>query len=360
MAVSKRLRYEVLRRDNHTCRYCGAAAPDVKLTVDHVVPQALGGSDEPSNLVTACEACNSGKTSVPADAPIVASVADDALRWAEAMKKAAEMAHADHQARLDYREAFRAAWDDWSYGPDHDKKPLPLPDGWAGSLDSMREAGLPDWELSEAVTAAMSAQKVTPANTFRYFCGICWKKVRALQAQAQDLVQSSVSATRDVDVAADEIAREWLVAYKQRCTEKDVPYKDEWDASSLERISNLAAPLLRQGYAYDRVMKAAQKAGSRFNMAIQDFLGGLGDLEFDAMAAWLGKWVEVDVDSPLYKSDVPAPDAWQDFRATFSKAVASGLADEVILKACVKAGEDQWPLSCFLGPDAIIRVSADK
>ena len=28
MAVSKRLRYEILRRDNHTCRYCGASAPD--------------------------------------------------------------------------------------------------------------------------------------------------------------------------------------------------------------------------------------------------------------------------------------------------------------------------------------------
>ena len=38
MAVSKRTRYEVLRRDNHACRYCGASAPDAKLTVDHVLP----------------------------------------------------------------------------------------------------------------------------------------------------------------------------------------------------------------------------------------------------------------------------------------------------------------------------------
>lgn len=28
MAVSKRTRYEVLRRDNHACRYCGARAPE--------------------------------------------------------------------------------------------------------------------------------------------------------------------------------------------------------------------------------------------------------------------------------------------------------------------------------------------
>ncbi len=63
MAVSKRLRYEILRRDNHTCRYCGAAAPDVPLRVDHVTPVALGGSDKPENLVTSCEPCNSGKSS---------------------------------------------------------------------------------------------------------------------------------------------------------------------------------------------------------------------------------------------------------------------------------------------------------
>lgn len=63
MAVSKRLRYEVLRRDSHTCRYCGASAPDVLLRVDHVTPVALGGTDTPENLVTACDPCNSGKSS---------------------------------------------------------------------------------------------------------------------------------------------------------------------------------------------------------------------------------------------------------------------------------------------------------
>lgn len=64
MAVSKRLRYEILRRDNHTCRYCGAAAPEATLVVDHYIPVVVGGATVPSNLVTACEPCNSGKSSV--------------------------------------------------------------------------------------------------------------------------------------------------------------------------------------------------------------------------------------------------------------------------------------------------------
>jgi 5-methylcytosine-specific restriction endonuclease McrA len=32
--IPRRLRFEILRRDGHTCRYCGAQAPDVPLTVD--------------------------------------------------------------------------------------------------------------------------------------------------------------------------------------------------------------------------------------------------------------------------------------------------------------------------------------
>ena len=57
MAVTKRMRFEILRRDNHACRYCGATAPDVKLVVDHVTPVALGGTDSPDNLVASCAAC---------------------------------------------------------------------------------------------------------------------------------------------------------------------------------------------------------------------------------------------------------------------------------------------------------------
>ncbi|WP_372344655.1 HNH endonuclease [Streptomyces sp. KL116D] len=82
MAVSKRLRYEILRRDNHACRYCGATAPDAKLNVDHVIPQSLGGTDKPDNLVTSCAECNSGKTSSLPNAMPVADVDQDAFRQA--------------------------------------------------------------------------------------------------------------------------------------------------------------------------------------------------------------------------------------------------------------------------------------
>lgn len=119
MAVSKRLRYEILRRDNHACRYCGAAAPDVKLNVDHVIPTSLGGSDKPNNLVTSCADCNSGKTSSLPNAEPVADVDQEAFREAVERKRK-ELA--DHLWRGGYpphwgrEEIERAAADAaWTY-----------------------------------------------------------------------------------------------------------------------------------------------------------------------------------------------------------------------------------------------------
>jgi len=66
-SISKRLRFEVLKRDNFQCAYCGARAPDVALEVDHILARANGGTDEFLNLVTACWPCNRGKSSVPLD-----------------------------------------------------------------------------------------------------------------------------------------------------------------------------------------------------------------------------------------------------------------------------------------------------
>jgi hypothetical protein len=109
MAVSKRLRYEILRRDNHACRYCGATAPDVKLNVDHVIPQALGGSNAPTNLVASCVDCNAGKTSSMPNAMPVADVDQDTFRQAAAAKQDAEQARRDLTDHL-WRGGYPPQW----------------------------------------------------------------------------------------------------------------------------------------------------------------------------------------------------------------------------------------------------------
>lgn len=62
---SVRTRFEVFKRDDFTCQYCGRRSPDVVLEVDHIVPRANGGSDDPINLRTSCWECNHGKSDVP-------------------------------------------------------------------------------------------------------------------------------------------------------------------------------------------------------------------------------------------------------------------------------------------------------
>ena len=62
--ISKRMRFEVFKRDNFTCQYCGRMAPDVVLQVDHIKPVSKGGKNELINLVTSCFDCNNGKSNV--------------------------------------------------------------------------------------------------------------------------------------------------------------------------------------------------------------------------------------------------------------------------------------------------------
>jgi hypothetical protein len=62
MALSKKVRFEVFKRDKFTCQYCGKAAPDVALEADHIHPVSKGGEDDLLNLVTSCRECNAGKS----------------------------------------------------------------------------------------------------------------------------------------------------------------------------------------------------------------------------------------------------------------------------------------------------------
>lgn len=65
--LSKKVRFEVFKRDSFKCQYCGESAPDVVLEVDHIVPVSKGGENDTSNLITACKDCNRGKSNIELD-----------------------------------------------------------------------------------------------------------------------------------------------------------------------------------------------------------------------------------------------------------------------------------------------------
>ena len=180
MSVSKALRYQVLRRDGFTCRYCGGKAPDVALRVDHVIPAALGGSDEPANLTTACQDCNSGKAATPPDAATVEQVDQRAFQWAEAM---AAIAAEEQQERagLDW---FTTTWDGYRYGDKDDPRGIPLPPNWRASLETWLRSGLTRADIEHATATAMGNTKVPVDGVFRYMAGICWRTLERREINA--------------------------------------------------------------------------------------------------------------------------------------------------------------------------------
>lgn len=184
MAVSKRLRFEILRRDNHTCRYCGRSSPDVVLNIDHVVPTTLGGTDDPANLVAACFDCNSGKSHVPAGAPLVADVAQDALRWAAAMKQATADAQLDRDVRYAIAEEFSTFWE--AVAPTWAR----LPEDWETSIGKFTTLGLTRADILEAANTAATNRRVANGAKWRYFCGICWGYLRDRQVAALAIAQA--------------------------------------------------------------------------------------------------------------------------------------------------------------------------
>lgn len=174
MTISKRARFEVLRRDGHRCRYCGGSVESgAVLTVDHVVPVALGGGDDPSNLVAACRDCNAGKTSTSPDDQLVADVAEDAVRWAQARAVATQALEAEQADRDAYAQAFVDAWSSW------DEKLHLLPADFLSQVTRWHEAGVPANVLRESVDIAMSA-KIAGYKVFRYLCGVVKRRIERL------------------------------------------------------------------------------------------------------------------------------------------------------------------------------------
>jgi hypothetical protein len=85
-SLSKRTRFEIFKRDSFRCVYCGVTPMQRDLRVDHVIAVANGGTDDPPNLVTTCDPCNAGKSSVPLERKKFAPV-----QLTEAMEDRAEL-----------------------------------------------------------------------------------------------------------------------------------------------------------------------------------------------------------------------------------------------------------------------------
>lgn len=171
-ALGKKLRFEVFKRDGFQCQYCGATPPAVVLHVDHVIPVADGGKNHIDNLITACAPCNLGKG------------ANSLLAIPQSLKdKAAEVAEREDQIR-GYNEvltarAERIEEEAWEVAAVLESNPW-IENYDRASLQSIKKflEKLPFPIVVEAAETALARGLFGKQKQFRYFCGICWSKIR--------------------------------------------------------------------------------------------------------------------------------------------------------------------------------------
>lgn len=176
MAVSKKIRFEVFKRDGFLCSYCGRTPPDVTLECDHIEPVSKGGGDQMTNLITACFDCNRGKTNIPLDkAPARLSENTEILREKEDQLKEYRkiIAKVERRIKRDIKkvdEIYSEAFEEWS-----------LSGHFKGGTVRKFVNALPLDEILDAMRTACNTSRFDENSSIKYFCGICWNKIRGTE-----------------------------------------------------------------------------------------------------------------------------------------------------------------------------------
>jgi hypothetical protein len=168
--ISTRQRFEIFKRDDFTCQYCGSHPPIVILHVDHIVPVSKNGGNEKENLITSCSKCNLGKSNIPLT-KITNSISLNQEELKEKEKQLTEYYKLIKQKRLRIdSEIFEVA--------------SILNPNYADSLRRdyhltiktfIEKIGF--YEALEAMEKAVAKCRVEK-YAFKYFCGICWNIIK--------------------------------------------------------------------------------------------------------------------------------------------------------------------------------------
>jgi hypothetical protein len=173
MAISKKIRFEVFKRDGFQCCYCGKTPPEVILEIDHIDPKSKGGKDSINNLLTACFACNRGKRDVPLDKlPPQLSENLEILKLKEEQLKEYRKFAKKVETRIkadmnEVDEVYQAAIPGFRLSDEFKNV----------SLKRFIKA-LPLHEIIEAMEISTSKFPNNGRRIIKYFCGICWRKIK--------------------------------------------------------------------------------------------------------------------------------------------------------------------------------------
>lgn len=172
--ISKRVRFEVFKRDRFMCQYCGQTPPAVVLEVDHVLPVSAGGTNALHNLVSACFDCNRGKaagllSSVPESVAVQAELAAEKIAQVKAFDRLIKAQRKLEEAQInEVEDAFRV------YFPRH---------GFAPKFRQSVRVFLQKLPAHQVVDHMhLACGRISNMNdATKYFCGICWKQIKGQQ-----------------------------------------------------------------------------------------------------------------------------------------------------------------------------------
>lgn len=172
-STGKRLRFEVFKRDGFRCVYCGVTSLNAVLHVDHVKPVAEGGESDASNLVTACQDCNGGKSSVPLDErKLRGSFAnEDDREHAEQIREYLSVQREVAAVKKDAERAILSRWEELM-----GECPALLPRYIPGAI---RDVGI---EGTIEAVEATARSGVEPYRAIQYFCG-CVRNARSRKTE---------------------------------------------------------------------------------------------------------------------------------------------------------------------------------
>jgi len=172
VAIPKRMRFEVFKRDGFECVYCGATPPNVILHCDHINPVSRGGETSIDNLVTACQPCNSGKSNIPLSiTPLSLSE-----RAAEVIERESQIA--GYEAIMKARRMRLDA--DAQEALNHFCECYNIESIQKSDFESLKRF-IDKLGLDEVLTSIDLAKSMKPYSQkwgWKYFCGTCWGKIR--------------------------------------------------------------------------------------------------------------------------------------------------------------------------------------
>ena len=173
MAASKKIRFEVFKRDGFKCAYCGKSPPAVILEVDHIQPKAKGGKDDINNYITACFDCNRGKRDIPLEKiPSQLEENLEVLKEKEAQLKEYRKFIDKIERRMnsdieDICTIYSERYPGWSLSDQFKQI----------SLKKFLQL-LPKHIVIESLYRSLSMFSEDRNRVIQYFCGICWNIIK--------------------------------------------------------------------------------------------------------------------------------------------------------------------------------------